>query len=52
MKILINYLAVGGAGCLGAVFRYFISTMCAGLFGTAFPVGTFVINITGSFFLG
>jgi fluoride exporter len=52
MKTLINYLAVGGAGCLGAMSRYFVATTCARLFGTAFPVGTFVINITGSFFLG
>jgi CrcB protein len=52
MKTLINYLAVGGAGCLGSMLRYFVATACARFFGTAFPIGTFVINIGGSFFLG
>lgn len=52
MKILINYLAVGGAGCLGAMFRYFVATTCERFFGTAFPIGTFIINISGSFILG
>lgn len=52
MKTLINYLAVGGAGCLGAMFRYFVATTCARFLGTAFPIGTFIINITGSFILG
>jgi len=52
MKTMVNYLAIGGAGSLGAMFRYFVATMCARLFGTAFPIGTFVINISGSFFLG
>ena len=52
MKTLVNYLAVGGAGCLGSMFRYFMATLCARLFGEAFPIGTFAINVTGSFFLG
>jgi fluoride exporter len=52
MKVLVNYLAVGGAGCVGAVARYAVATLCARFFGTAFPIGTFVINISGSFFLG
>jgi CrcB protein len=52
MKTLINYLAVGGAGFVGSIARYAVATLCARLFGTAFPVGTFIINISGSFFLG
>ena len=52
MKTFINYMAVGGAGCLGAMLRYFVATVCARFFGTAFPIGTFIINIGGSFFLG
>jgi CrcB protein len=32
--------------------RYAVATLCARFFGTAFPIGTFVINIGGSFFLG
>ena len=46
---LIVYLAVAGAGALGAMSRMFIAT----LFPTRdFPVGTMLINITGSLFLG
>lgn len=52
MKTLVQYLAIGGAGSLGAMFRYLVATLCARWFGTAFPIGTFVINISGSFFLG
>jgi len=52
MKTVVNYLAIGGAGFLGAMSRYFVATMCARVFGTAFPIGTFVINISGSLFLG
>lgn len=52
MKLLIQYLTIGSAGFLGATLRYFVSTTCGRWFGTNFPVGTFLINVTGSFFLG
>lgn len=52
MKRLIEFLAIGGAGFLGAITRYVVSLLCAGLFDTRFPIGTMVINITGSLFLG
>ncbi len=52
MKILVQYLAIGAAGSLGAMLRFFVATICGRLFGTGFPVGTFVINVTGSLFLG
>ncbi|WP_428938986.1 fluoride efflux transporter CrcB [Fontivita pretiosa] len=52
MKLLIQYLAIGCAGFLGAIARYFVSTTCGRLFGTAFPIGTFVINVSGSLLLG
>jgi CrcB protein len=45
-------MAIGGGGFIGALSRYFVATICGRWFGTAFPVGTFVINITGSLFLG
>jgi len=47
-----TYLAIGGAGFLGAITRYIIATLSARLFGTSFPVGTLIINITGSLALG
>ena len=52
MKTWVNFLAVGGGGCLGAMARYGVATLSARFFGTAFPIGTFIINISGSFFLG
>ena len=54
MKTLIEYMAVGAAGFLGAMFRYLIVTIGFGhaMFDTDFPIGTLIINLTGSLFLG
>jgi fluoride exporter len=52
MKLMMQYLSIGGAGFLGAIARYALGGLCGRLFGGAFPVGTFVINISGSLFLG
>lgn len=52
MEVFTRYLAVGAAGSLGAILRLMVSTLCGRLFGTAFPIGIFVINISGSLFLG
>jgi CrcB protein len=49
---LIEYLAIGGAGFLGAIARYFVATLSGRFFGTRFPIGTMIINISGSFILG
>ena len=52
MKVLLlRYLAVGAAGFVGAIARYLIATLF-GNFGKAFPLGTLVINVSGSLFLG
>jgi fluoride exporter len=37
---------------LGANTRYWIGTWAAEKFGSAFPYGTMIINLTGSFFIG
>ena len=47
-----TYLLIGVGGLLGANARYLASTWAANRFGTAFPIGTFLINATGSFLLG
>ena len=52
MKLLVQYLVVAGGGALGAAARLFVATVCGKLFGTAFPVGTLEINLSGSLFLG
>lgn len=45
-------LAVALGGGTGAVMRYLIAIGSGKLFGTNFPWGTFIINITGSFLIG
>ncbi len=43
-----NILLVGLGGGIGAIFRFYISTLHKG----TFPLSTFLINIVGSFFIG
>jgi fluoride exporter len=49
---LAPYVAVGLAGSLGSILRYVVGNVCGRILGTGFPVGTLVINVTGSLFLG
>jgi fluoride exporter len=43
-------IAVGGA--LGSIARFWVGTTVANRFGTRFPYGTFVINITACLIIG
>jgi CrcB protein len=52
VNFLTPYFVIGLAGSLGAILRYIVANVSGRLFGTGFPVGTFIINITGSLFLG
>jgi len=45
-------LAVGAGGFLGAVARYLVSLGVARVWPRPFPLGTLLINVTGSFVLG
>jgi len=45
-------LWVGLGGFAGANARYLLGIWVATRFGTTFPYGTFIINVTGSFVLG
>jgi len=47
-----SYLLVFFGGGLGATLRHLINITCARCIGTAFPWGTFIINITGSTVMG
>jgi CrcB protein len=52
MEVLKHCLAIGLAGSLGALARFGVGHLCSRLFPTAFPLGTLIINVTGSFVLG
>ena len=45
-------LAVAAGGALGSVARYLVGIGSGKLFGTDFPWGTLLINVTGSFLIG
>lgn len=47
-----NYLVIGVGGFVGAVTRYAVAVWIGQRWGRIFPLGTFVINITGSFLIG
>ena len=51
-RSVFNYLLVFVGGGLGASLRHTINIACAKCIGTAFPWGTFIINITGSIVMG
>jgi CrcB protein len=52
MKMLAEYGLVALGGSLGAMMRYWLGNVITRRFGTYFPYGTFVINVTGSFIIG
>ena len=45
-------LAVAAGGALGSIMRYLVGIGSTKLFGLAFPWGTLLINIAGSFLIG
>jgi CrcB protein len=51
MKTLVNTLAVAAGGAAGSVCRYWLGLLCGSVF-SKFPVGTFIINVTGCFIIG
>ena len=52
MSALMPYLLVGLGGFIGANARFVVGRIAGTMFDTRFPVGTFVINVSGSFLLG
>jgi len=46
------YLAIAFGGSLGAVSRYWVSSRTYMWLGSEFPVGTLMVNVTGSFLMG
>ena len=49
---MIRYLLVGIGGGTGALLRYVAASAIMTRFGVKFPLGTLVINVTGSFLIG
>jgi len=49
---VIKYWMVGIGGFLGAIARFGLGTYVGNRFGSRLPYGTFVINVSGSFFIG
>ena len=45
-------LLVGTGGFLGTVSRFLTSRYFAAYFPSSFPLGTFVVNVTGCFLIG
>jgi CrcB protein len=52
MATLMPYLLVGLGGFIGANARFVAARLVGALFETKFPLGTFVINVSGSVLLG
>jgi len=52
MASLLPYLLVGVGGFIGANARLVVARLVGALFDTRLPLGTFAINVSGSFLLG
>ncbi|HEY5992527.1 MAG TPA: fluoride efflux transporter CrcB [Candidatus Udaeobacter sp.] len=50
--VMLSYLLVGIGGAIGSVARFWVSGLIATRFGQTFPLGTLVVNVTGSFVIG
>ena len=50
--VIATILIMALGATLGAALRYYTSLWAAARFGTAFPYGTLLVNVVGSFILG
>ena len=50
MNIAYLWVAIGGA--LGSVSRFWLNGIISAKFGETFPLGTLLINVSGSFLIG
>ena len=51
-QFLVSYLLIAAGGGLGSLARYLAGTAIMTRFATRFPLGTLLINVTGSFLIG
>lgn len=47
-----TYIAIAFGGAIGAVSRYWLYSAVQRLQDSGFPLGTFVVNVLGSFLIG
>ena len=52
LESLQRCMVIGAGGFVGAVTRYLLAVWIGQKWGRTFPLGTFVINVTGSFLIG
>lgn len=50
--MLRTYLYIGAGGFFGAIARFALSSWIGHGWGRNFPLGTFIVNISGCFFIG
>ena len=49
---MMNYIVIFLGGGIGAVSRFVLATWIGQRWGRSFPLGTFTVNISGSFLIG
>jgi|SRR5665213_309857 len=49
---MLNYFFVALGGALGSVGRFWLSGLIANRFGSTFPWGTIIVNVTGCLVIG
>ena len=49
---MMNYIFVFAGGGIGSVARFALATWIGQRWGRSFPLGTFVVNVFGSFLIG
>ena len=49
---MMNYIVVFAGGGIGSVARFALATWISQRWGRSFPIGTFVVNVFGSFLIG
>lgn len=47
-----QWLAIALGGAVGAILRHLITVWSFPVFGTRFPLGTLIVNVSGSFLIG
>lgn len=52
MRELVDWLGIALGGVAGAWMRFFVTNRINAIWNKNFPLATFLINITGAFFLG